>query len=293
MVRALSVLATRQFTDCLLKYVEAVAFMKEKLRDRSIKDFGEQWSRYRNNEGYYGSLEMLQDILGPNVACGDLLGKSVLDVGSGTGRIVKMLLAAGAAHVTAVEPSKAFTVLQQNVSSEPRNVTCLNLRGDQIPVDLDVDLAVAIGVLHHIPDPDPVVIAMRNALRPGGRIVVWLYGQEGNALYLRIAEPLRHLTKRLPHLPLAVFCHILNFGLGVYALLSAYLPVPMRSYMRNVIWPLSRDKRYLVIYDQLNPGYSKYYSRCEAYDLLHRNGFSHIALHHRHKYSWTVSGVRK
>jgi SAM-dependent methyltransferase len=272
--------------------VEIVSSMNEKLRDRSIEDFGEQWSYYQGNDGYYGSIEMLQDIVGPDVACSAFQGMSVLDIGSGTGRIVKMLLAAGAAHVTAVEPSKAFGVLQRNVSGESGRVTCLNLRGDQIPADLNVDFAVSIGVLHHIPDPDPVVVAMRNALRPGGRIVVWLYGREGNALYLSIVERLRGLTKRLPHPLLAGFCHALNFWLGIYAFMSGYLPLPMRSYMRKVIWPLSRAKRYLVIYDQLNPGYSKYYSRSEAFDLLHRNGFSDISLYHRHSYSWTVSGVR-
>jgi SAM-dependent methyltransferase len=265
--------------------------MNEKLRDRSIEDFGEQWSRYQSNDGYYGSVEMLQDIIGPNISCSDFHGKSVLDIGSGTGRIVKMLLAAGAARVIAVEPSKAFTVLQRNTAGELGRVTCLNLRGDLLPDSLSVDFAVAIGVLHHIPDPDPVVIAMRNALRPGGKIIIWLYGQEGNAFYLRIVEPLRYLTKRLPHPLLAGLCHVLNFGLGIYAFMAGYLPMPMHSYVRNVIFPLGRDKRYLVIYDQLNPGYSKYYSRAEAYDLLHRNGFSHIALHHRHNYSWTVSGM--
>jgi SAM-dependent methyltransferase len=57
---------------------------------------------------------------------------------------------------------------------------------------------VSFGVLHHIPEPLPVVRAIYAALRPGGRLFAWLYGREGNGAYLAVAQPLRALTKRLP-----------------------------------------------------------------------------------------------
>jgi len=56
--------------------------------------------------------------------------------------------------------------------------------------------------------------------------------------------------------------------------------------------PLSPDKRRVVIYDQLNPAYAKYYTREEACALLARHGFDDIRLHHRHGISWTVVGTR-
>ena len=59
-------------------------------------------------------------------------------------------------------------------------------------------MILSVGVLHHIPEPDPVVRAAYRALRPGGRLFVWLYAREGNGLYLAFAVPLRLLTKRLP-----------------------------------------------------------------------------------------------
>ena len=39
--------------------------MTQSLKDRSIADFGEQWTRYRDNEGYYGSAEMFADMFAP------------------------------------------------------------------------------------------------------------------------------------------------------------------------------------------------------------------------------------
>ena len=80
--------------------------MKQTLTSRTIDDFGDQWTRYANNDGYYGSSDILVDVFGPLLPPEALKGKKVLEIGSGTGRIVHMLLAAGAAHVTAVEPSQ-------------------------------------------------------------------------------------------------------------------------------------------------------------------------------------------
>ena len=37
------------------------------LGDRTIQDFGDQWTRYTGNEGYYGSVELLRDICEPLV----------------------------------------------------------------------------------------------------------------------------------------------------------------------------------------------------------------------------------
>jgi hypothetical protein len=66
----------------------------------------------------------------------------------------------------------------------------------------------------------------------------------------------------------------------------------MAGYLNNVIAPLSGDKRRLVLYDQLNPSYSKYYTRQEAHDLLAKAGFTNIRLYHRHNYSWTAVGTK-
>jgi hypothetical protein len=63
--------------------------------------------------------------------------------------------------------------------------------------------------------------------------------------------------------------------------------------MTEVIGKMSREKRRLVIYDQLNPEYARYYTRDEARDLLARNGFGDVRLHHRHGYSWTVMGIKQ
>lgn len=266
--------------------------MTDNLTRRTIGDFGEQWTRYTENPGYYGSTAMLADIVEPLLPVTSISGAALADIGSGTGRIVNMLLDAGAAHVIAVEPSDAMGVLRENTTARAGQVAYVHGRGETLPATADRDIVVSIGVLHHIPDPAPVVRAAVAALKPGGRLFVWLYGREGNDAYLRFVDPLRAVTTRLPHGLLSGLCHMLNVALDAYILLTRWLPLPMRDYMRNVVGRSPRRVRYLTIYDQLNPAYAKYYTRDEAIALLAAAGLEEVKAHHRHGYSWSVIGRR-
>jgi SAM-dependent methyltransferase len=257
----------------------------------TIKDFGEQWLKYPNNEGYYGSLELFSDMLSPFLEPDEIKNCRVAEIGSGVGRIVNMLLMSGAEHIIAVEPSEAFEVLCSNVQ-EREKVTCLKITGDQLPAYGSLDYVFSIGVLHHIRDPAPVVDAAFKALRPGGHFLVWLYGKEGNGLYLSLIRPLRGLTKHLPHFMLASLVEIMYWPVVLYIKFCHRLPLPLKEYMLSVLEKMSPEKRRLVMYDQLNPSYAKYYTRDEAEKLLIDGKFENVRLHHRHGYSWTVVGSK-
>jgi SAM-dependent methyltransferase len=172
-------------------------------RDRTIRDFGEQWSHYGGNDGFYGSVELLQDIFGPLVAVGELEGARVADIGSGTGRIVRMLVDAGAEHVVAVEPSVGVEILKENTRDIAAQVEIVHGPGEAVPAGRDFDFVVSIGVIQFIRDPLPTLQAAREALRPGGKLVIWVYGKEGNRLYVALVQALRAVTTRLPHFALA------------------------------------------------------------------------------------------
>jgi SAM-dependent methyltransferase len=258
----------------------------------TIADFGNQWTRFQDNSDYYGSLALFKDIVGSVIDPAEVAGRDVADVGSGSGRIVDMLLAAGAAHVAAIEPSRAAEVLVRRFADRRGRVSVHNVRGEGISALGPFDLVFSIGVLHHIPDPAPVVAAAFQSLTPGGRMIVWLYGVEGNRLYLGLAQPLRMLTRRLPDKALEWLVKALDIPLRAYIASCAVLPLPMRDYMRNHLGRLAPDKRRLTVFDQLNPTYAKYYSRCEAVELLSDAGFVNVMTEHRHGYSWTVIGTR-
>jgi SAM-dependent methyltransferase len=202
-----------------------------------------------------------------------------------------MLLRTDAKHVIAVEPSDAFELLCRNIE-RPEKVTCLKITGDQLPPYGNLDYIFSIGVLHHIPDPLPVVEAAFNALRPGGHFLIWLYGKEGNGLYLAIIRPLRGLTQHLPHFMLAFLVEVMYWPLVLYTKFCRWMPLPLRGYMFSILEKMSPEKRRLIIYDQLNPSYAKYYTQSEAGKLLSDGRFVNIRTHHRHGYSWTVIGTK-
>jgi len=267
--------------------------VNEVLKRKTIADFGEQWASFRGNPGYYGAVDLLNDLLAPLISVESLAGLRVADIGSGTGRIVNMLLDAGAKHVVAVEPSSAFFLLQENTAARRDRIAYLHDTGDRLPAGSELDLVVSIGVLHHIPDPVPVARAAYEALRSGGQMFVWLYGREGNETYLRLVEPLRRVTTRLPHSVLTAMSSGLSPLLDVYIALCRFVPLPIRAYSRGVLAKQPRSVRKLIIYDQLNPAYAKYYRKEEAERLLKSAGFEQVQSHHRHGYSWSVIGQKR
>lgn len=258
---------------------------------RLVGEFGEQWERFRDTSGYFGSLSMLRDFLGPLLAPEDLADRRVLDVGSGAGRFANMFLDAGASRVLAVEPSEGIDVLKDNTRERADRMEYLNVRGEEIP-DVEADVAFSIGVLHHLEDPDPVVRRVRQVLRPGGRFVVWLYGRENNTMYILFAESIRLLTRAVPDAVLEAMAHVLNAILGVYVAACRILPLPLRTYMLEVMSRMDRRKRFFLIFDQLNCSYARYYTGEEAVALLERNGFCDVQAYHRHGMSWTVMGAK-
>lgn len=262
--------------------------------DQTIRDFGDQWSHYGDNDGYYGSVELLADMLGPLVPFDELRGARVADIGSGTGRIVRMLLDAGVASVVAVEPSVGVEILRENLRDFGERVEVIHGRGDELPAGRELDFAISIGVIQFIRDPQPTLRAARDALRPGGKLVIWVYGYEGNAAYVLGLTALRSVTTRLPHWALAGFCQLLTGLVDAYIALCRLtrLRLPMRDYLVNTLARVTRRERMLTIYDQLNPSYVKYYRRNEVAEMLERAGFVDVELHHRRGYSWTASGTR-
>ena len=262
------------------------------LAERTIADFGEQWTAYTDNSGFYGSPALLQDVFGPLLNVDDLKGAVVIDVGAGTGRFTNVFVSTGAAKVMAVEPSRAFDALTRNTAAHRDRVECVHTAVEQFRASAPVDFAFSYGVLHHIPDPRCAVAAMRDALKPGGRIGIWLYGREGNEAYVAALTLLTLVTRRLPHAWLEACVWVVYVPAVIYMWLCRILPLPMRHYFVDIFSKLTPDKRRLTLYDQLNPAYAKYYWQQEVRALLQDAGFVDIEVFHRHNYSWTAVAVK-
>ena len=71
-------------------------------------------------------------------------------------------------------------------------------------------------------------------------------------------------------------------------ILSKIFPLPLKDYVKNILSTMPPHGVRLIIYDQLNPHYAKYYKKEEAKTLLKKAGFVDIRICQRFGYSWTV-----
>lgn len=266
----------------------------DELTERTIQDFGDQWRRYPKIHDLWVDPALLQDICGPLLDLSEVRGKRTAEVGAGSGRIVRMLLTSGAEHVVAVEPAaEAVATLRQNTLDVADQVTLIQGRGEALPPTGDLDHVFIIGTIQHIPQPAPVIRAAFEALRSGGKIVVWLYSVEGNGVFLAFVRTLRTLVRPLPYRVLYPLCGGIRRLLDVYMFGCRFLPLPLRSYVQETLGQMDADQRKVTIYDQLNPTFVKYYTRDELTRLLEQAGFADVRLHHRRHYSWSAVGVKR
>ena len=253
----------------------------------SYEDFGEQFLVDSKIDGYFGSQELLTDIVKP-FDLTRLHGKVVMEVGCGSGRILKGILDHDPQKIIAIEPSVAIDVAKKNNVATIAKIDFENIKAEEIDRCDEIDFCFSIGVLHHIPNSKTAVKNIFNALKEDGEFIFWVYGYEGNEIYLAIFNNLRRVTRIIPDSILRRLCSILNLFCSLYIFLVKVFPLPMRGYMLSFFQKLSWEKRNYVIFDQLNPSYAKYYKRREVEGLMNNAGFSIVDIIHRHGYSWTV-----
>ena len=99
------------------------------------------------------------------------LGRSILEIGCGTGTFTR-LFAAGAERVVALDIDPEFVAATRAATSDmPQvKVDCADALKTELPRDLDT--VVMLDVLEHLPDDVGMLKKLRESLAPGGRIVL-------------------------------------------------------------------------------------------------------------------------
>lgn len=257
-------------------------------KNQTISDFGEQWQNYTEQDGYYASDNMLSDYFGPLLSLKDLKDCTVCEVGSGNGRFVK-IMSRYAGSVVGIEPSQAVEV-SRNFTSDCDNVTYVNSSVYDAGIKDEFDYVFCLGVLHHMTDPVQGVREIVQMAKPGAKVVIWVYGKEGNGLYIAFTKALRAITTRIPHVILNLISWLMLFPLKFYILLCKFLPLPLKKYMLGVLGKYDNYALKLTIYDQLNPTIANYWTKEEFREILSAGGLTNLDFYHRHGYSWTASG---
>jgi len=251
----------------------------------SFKDFGEQFKVDNIYDGYLGSKDLLEKIVYP-FDLNLVKDKNIMEVGVGSGRISSNMLKYKPKHITGIEPSKAIEVAKKNIKSD--NIKLINIKGEEINFNNEFDYVFSLGVIHHIPEYDKVLRNIHKSLKPNGKFIIWVYGKEGNELYLLIFNNLRRITILLPDFILRMISKILTVLTYVYGFLCKFISLPLQKYFTDMFNKLSFKNRSYVIFDQLNPSYAKYFKKLEIKEVLEKSGFKIENLEHRLGYSYTA-----
>ena len=178
----------------------------ENLDQGVIDSFGHEWGAFDYTESestealdaqfiaYSGPIDL--NLFNPEIAV-------AADFGAGSGRWSSRL-SPFFSKVYAVEPSDgANKVLRTKFSSERKIIVLQETVGDNsIPI-ASLDLAMSLGVLHHIPDTGLAIKDVSRSIKPGGYFLCYLYyNLENKPTYYKLifkgVNFVRKFVSRLP-----------------------------------------------------------------------------------------------
>lgn len=132
-----------------------------------------QWKRFSDDHFYRWSPLPLGDNF--------FKGKVCLDAGCGSGRAVRSMLLLGAKNVCAIDVGEGCirNTFERNKDFSDRLEVRVASVLDIPYSDETFDFVYCDGVLHHTTDPEKGFAELVRVLKPGGKIVVAVYGQGG------------------------------------------------------------------------------------------------------------------
>lgn len=251
------------------------------------KEWYEQWEMLKDDE-----LFLFQDWIAP-ARLEDLKEKEILECGCGGGQHTAMM-AAYAKKVTAVDLNTVEIAKKRNARFS--NVEFVEADIASMDLGRQFDVVISIGVVHHTDDPDKTIQNLTRHVKPGGKLIVWVYAKEGNFLMRTAVEPVRKIfLKNLSRKTLLGVSNVVTAVLypivhTVYRLPCAFLPY--YEYFRN-FRKLSFERNALNVFDKLNAPQTDFISRERIQGWFPEILFESVHISDYKKVSWRGSGVKK
>lgn len=246
--------------------------------------FGYQWRKYATI--YPRQEEQFLNWIHPFVK-EDFAGKDICDAGCGMGRNTYWLTKYGAKSIVAFDYAEAAVESARALLENFPDVRVERINIYDIDYPERFDVCLSIGVIHHLEHPRRAIERLVRSLRAGGKLIVWLYGYEGNERYVKLFRVIHPLLKKISPASLEMAAYV--FSLPLYFWLS--LGGGKSPYLKKIS-RLSYRYFHLMILDQLVPEIARYYRKKEVEELFSGTGLSDVQIYHNLNYSWTVIGTK-
>ena len=245
-----------------------------------------QWELFENDE-----LFLFSDWIFP-FSLEDFNDKTVLECGCGGGQHTT-LIAPYAKTVTSIDLNTIDIAKMRN--KDINNVTFIESDIATMDLGTKFDFVISIGVVHHTDDPDKTISNLIKHIKPGGKLILWVYSQEGNLFMRYFLEPFRKLfLLNISKNTLLRLSQLLTMIMYIPIYTVYLLPViflPYYHYFTN-FRKLSFNRNVLNTFDKLNAPQVNFISLDRVKFWMHNNEFENIHISHYKKVSWRISGKR-
>lgn len=239
--------------------------------NKTMQSFGYEWKYFSKEYKIYPS--QFEHWIHP-IKKSQLKGKTVLDIGCGTG-IHSRILESYGARVISVDISMAVDVVYQK--SKGKNIAVVQADIADLPLKTKkFDYVFSIGSLHHMDDPKKGILSVKSALKKDGIFFLKVYSKEGNWFTMKIIEGIvKKVTLALPFWLLNFLCFVLVFPFSFIIWLFVFLGKISKS-LRNLsfhnyflaISGYSFMHKQNILFDILSAPVVHYYSGKEIKSLL-------------------------
>lgn len=215
--------------------------------------------------------------------------KTFLDAGCGIGRNTYWPMTYGA------KSSVSFDMDDRTLEAARKNLKIFNsvkirkMSIYDIPYKDKFDISFSIGVIHHLEFPDIAINKLIQATKPGGQILIWLYGYENMEIYVKFLDPIRKILFSRAPLPLV---RILSFTPSFLLYLYVKSGISKLKYFK-LLKKLTFSQIQQIVFDQMLPKTAKYYKKNEAIKLISKPGIENIKIEWVNECSWVVMADKK
>ncbi len=263
------------------------------VKKHTAASFGYKWQKFSQIDDYY--KKNFIDELAPLDHKNFFKNKRVLDAGTGMGIPSYCMAEMGAKEVFAIDISNSIEVAHHNTKSfDQVTVSQADIYNIPFP-EASFDAVVCVAVLQHLPDYPKAIEELIRYVKPGGKLILWVYAREGNGFVQWVIEPFRKIiTRNIPvKLTLA-----LSYPIGILFQLIAkgiYKPLnkiglrmlPLNDYIlyrTHFDWRMNTH----MIFDQLLAPVSYLFTKNEMVQFMSHKRITQYDIRHHNKNSWTV-----
>jgi SAM-dependent methyltransferase len=247
--------------------------------------FGYAWQTYTDLlPAYEEQFRRWTVLLTPE----DWKDKDFLDVGCGMGRNSYWPLTYGARSCVATDMDRRTVSAAANTLRKFPNAEVRQVSVYEIPWRNRFDITFSIGVIHHLEFPALALGRMVAATKPGGKVLIWVYGRENNDWIVRIFDPLRKAI--FSRMPVAIVHHLSIYPTAALWLLLR-IGIGRIAYFRLLQQLTFRHLR-SIVFDQMIPKIAHYWPRDTVHCLMEEAGMVDIRLAWVNEMSWTAIGTR-